>query len=72
VLVSVFIMAVVIAIIETAMSPDNGLGYVAEVVIAGGAGTTIYVMLLIALRVPEIRQMKRVFTPRANASDLAQ
>jgi len=72
VLVSVSIMAVVIAIIETAMSPDNGLGYVAEVVIAGGAGTTIYVMLLIALRVPEIRQMKRVFTPRANASDLAQ
>lgn len=69
--VSVAVMAVVIAVIETAMSPRSGFGYVTEVIVAGGIGSAVYVALLIVLGVPEIRQMKRVFTPRANTPEIA-
>lgn len=62
------VMAVVIAVIETMMSPDSGWGYLTEVVVAGSLGSVIYVALLLLLGVPEIRQMKRMFTPRSSSS----
>jgi putative peptidoglycan lipid II flippase len=61
VVVSASVMAVLIALIETAMSPTSGWGYISEVVVAGVAGTAIYVALLVILRVPEIRHVKRIF-----------
>lgn len=70
---AVIVMGVAIALIETALSPTTGWGYVTEVVIAGGVGTVVYGALLIILGVPEIRQVKRVFLRGASQmSDSAQ
>lgn len=65
-------MAVAIALIETAISPRSGWGYVGEVVLAGGAGSGVYGLVLLVLGVPEVRQMKRVLTPRATSSNISQ
>lgn len=69
--VSVAAMAIVIAAIESAMSPTTGWGYVCEVIIAGGVGFAVYGAVLVVLGVPEIRQMKRLLTPRDSATDVS-
>jgi putative peptidoglycan lipid II flippase len=62
-------MGVVIALIETAMSPQSGLGYVCEVLLAGLAGTATYVILAVVFGIPEIRHIQRVFVRRNNQTN---
>jgi peptidoglycan biosynthesis protein MviN/MurJ (putative lipid II flippase) len=62
-------MGIVVALIETAISPQSGLGYVCEVLLAGFAGTATYVVLAVVFGVPEIRQIRRVFVRRNNQAN---
>jgi hypothetical protein len=62
-------MGVVIALIETAMSPQSGLGYVCEVLLAGLVGTATYVILAVVFGIPEIRHIQRVFVRRNNQTN---
>jgi len=57
-------MGIVIAVIETSMTPSTGWGFVAEIVTAGVAGAVVYALLLFVLKVPEARQVRQLLTRR--------
>jgi putative peptidoglycan lipid II flippase len=57
-------MAIVVAVIETAMTPTTGWGFTAEVITAGISGYVVYFAILFITRVPEMRRLQDLLPRR--------
>jgi putative peptidoglycan lipid II flippase len=57
-------MAIVVAVIETAMTPTTGWGFTAEVITAGISGYVVYFVILFITRVPEMHRLQDLLPRR--------